>query len=1566
MTASAAAFSTTPRPATSTLVESALAAATSNGREFRLVGPTPQFSSLKFAAFLYAGVSVIKPPATNTALLKGHVLITLTDQFFKLDVNTTMYAQDGPGGAVGSNLLAADMYLTILWGAGSSGVEGGVKLAAQFGTPSDPKLALDATAGLNFFASQNGDNPIWGIDGYLDADVLSLLTADGTFMAGPDGMLIDLTVEVSGDLAVVSAEAGMELLVWNLPNGTNPFGAYANLYIGFDVLGGLASLRADAKGLFLERPDVYEVYLAGSAKVKVLWVFDGTIAGWVKGNSRGNVDWGTGRNPDMDAAIQQARTDASGAQAKAEAAKQKMDAAKAALAAAQAALAAELADPANYRVSAADLRLAGAHLFLNDRDIWDAPQSVNRSLILDDVRREERNLFGASITLDDPLSYQGWLFANVLKGSTTDQIAGYYGQRSAASPFSGNAHAGSQPGIPVSQGRSDALAQEVRAVSEQAAEVGRRLTAAQPVLTSLANQLRDATDSGDPAAFNVRNPVSKISPARVGGDGQVLEGPRFVLSADTLAQGAALLENFDSDMAALDQSYRSALNAAAASAKLVDLVLDGASAVNWGAGLPDLSSVERTGTPVNAVGFGFVEATLAVDFYFTHAVNQLWSLRDWARTREALIPAPAASGGNAFQSAMRNATHWKDSWTSNGLSASQASKISRTGAERLRAIWKFNGNTNEGTTRAANFIASVTTLRTTPSLGPSVKATFNQTADQFWLEMPKLGLGEVVDATQEAAQALVTAYDAQRPALTTAHAAFTTTVDEMYGIKAGMLVSTYGMIEQYEAWRTDAGLPSQGTIRDARVAVAEALAPPNIALLRLKEGDILGISRGAEVLWAVSHPDGVPELSYAFRAGGPSAASVYDDVPYLTSGTASSSGLWFDGANIDTQVFPILRRSESAVSSLATLYVRGRSPGGVTATRYVQATVPLAEGGTSTIGEAGSLNGRNSDPTAPEAPLISLPNTELGVGTRWVPDSSRLDLVLHARDPQSGIARWEVALGSTRGASDVRSWQVFQGDRSATAQPVGWGSWGGGESISGTLFGLDLGLTPVYLSVRAVNGDGDVSVVRQQVTGLTHDATPPVITITVAPEARPVIPPAGPAVEHPALTGSARGEWDVAQRVERDVSAIGTATTDVTWSATDPESGIAHYDVGWVAASGAARFDSTNQGWGWNQQSQFSSRTAAFPFPFDTPYRVIARAQNRAGELSGVTATEPIQRFDPTRPTTPIVSVWQHPSGPLLTLARLSQDNQSGIRGYQIAVGTAPGADDLRPWRADSLAVDWDVPSNAATQYFVQRLAWNYATSGDQWISVRAVNGQGVHSRASTSRVFHDPTPPIVSASGVEFRRNGNQLIAEVNTEPPRDPESGLASATVEVRVPPAKTGPFSPPRNLSSTTTLFEMPLANGRATMRLTPAQVALLPAEGVEIAVTVYAQNTSGRAQKQTSWVDYVIEQTPQEVYEACLLASEADGIDADTSVRNCVAAARLPKTRDEEFRALLQAERQRRARTTPDPKILECLDQSLGLDPVDAVISCRQRLRLPALNDRGLKAAAEAEQRRRENL
>ncbi|OZC04069.1 hypothetical protein [Rubricoccus marinus] len=1529
------------------LVETALAGATANGRPFRLVGPTPEVSDLKFAAFLYAGASVIKEPSMGTAMLKGHVLLTVTDQFTKLDVNTTMYGQSNPG----TNLLAADMYLTVLYGSGASGVEGGVAFYAEFGP------ALDAEAGLDFFALKQGSGPaVWGIDGYLEADVLSFLEADGDFMAGPDGMLLDLTVEVSGDLAIVSAEAGMDLLVWNLPNGTNPFGAYAGLYIGFDVLGGLAALRADAKGLFLKRSDaLYEVYLAGSATVTVAFVFDGTIAGWVKGDSRGDVDWGTGRNADLDAAIQQARADASGAQTKAQEAQSEMAAAKDALAAAQAALAAELANPANYRVSASDIRLAGTHMLLANKGPWDVPASAARGPVLDAVIADERALFGTA-AFSDPGTYEGWLYTNVMRGSTADQQSGYYGQRSASTPFAGNAHSESQPAVRASQADADAVAQKIQAVSAEADQVAQRLAAARTVLGSLATQLRDATTSGDPAAFNVPNPVSAIRPAVVGAGGQVLQSPGFTYDVAAYDAGADALDGFDADLAALDQAYRDALGAAAASAKLVDLVLDGASAVNWGAGLPDISAVETTGTAVNAVGYGFVNASLDLDGYYAYAVQRLWDLREWASTREALLPSlPLASGG-AMRTAVRNAAHWRDAWMNNGLSATEAQEIGEAGAERLRAIWKFNGNVSEGTSRANDFIASVNNLRQSPNnttLRNSVRATFNQAADQFWLEMPKRGLAEVVTASESAVQRLVTAYDAQRPALTTAHATFTSTIDEMYGLKAGMLVSTYGMIEQYEAWRTDAGLPAASGVRNARADVVDALAPPDIAYLRLEgDTDDAGL-RMASVIWGVGHPVGVPELSYAFRVNGPSLASVYDDVPYLTSGTASPGDGWFPDANIAIQEFPMLRRSRTQTAARTTLYVRARSAGGVTATRYVQATVPLAEGGTSTQGQGGSVDG--TDATPPAVPTAVLPNTRRA-GTTWAPDSSRLDLVLSSRDPESGIAQWEVALGTTRGGTDVRNWEVFQGDRSTSTQATGWGGWGAGDAIAGTLYGLNLGSTPVYLSVRATNGAGAVSSVYTRYEGITHDATPPEVTLSVAPEAPVVIPPAGPAVQRPAVR--ARAEWD-AQRIEFDTSDIDAETVDVTWDGSDPESGISHYDLGWVAASGVARFDSTNQGWGWNQQSRFNSRTAAFPFPFTGSFRIIARAQNQAGGLSAPVVTEPIRRADPTRPTTPTVRVWPALGGPVLTLSRVSRDNESGILGYQVAVGSAPGLDDLRAWPRDSLRVDWTVPEDVALRPAAQHLTWRYARDGEQWVSVRAINGQGVASRATTSLVVHDPTAPVVSEASVSFERDrAGRITAQVRATPPQDPETGVVSATVKVRVP--RFGG----RSLVGATTVIEVPLApNGQASAGLTATEAARLPAPGSDIAITIEARNGVGRTSSRTAWVAYQPPEALLDAYGACVIDAEASGVSAREAVQQCVERAGMPRPDADGLRRMIQEEEERRRGGGASAALTRCLDNSLELDPADAVRSCRENLGLPRLSDPDLKAAVAAEEQRR---
>src|SRR5690606_5701008 len=117
----------------------------------------------------------------------------------------------------------------------------------------------------------------------------------------------------------------------------------------------------------------------------------------------------------------------------------------------------------------------------------------------------------------------------------------------------------------------------------------------------------------------------------------------------------------------------------------------------------------------------------------------------------------------------------------------------------------------------------------------------------------------------------------------------------------------------------------------------------------------------------------------------------------------------------------------------------------------------------------------NTPPSAPQLAirgLTMLPHT-VGVLAGWTADESGLDASWSSTDTESGIAGYEYALGSSPGATDLRSWTSAGGRTSLRIQ---------GPPLSAT--------RPVHVSVRARNGAGLLSAVSTSAPIFVDNAPP--------------------------------------------------------------------------------------------------------------------------------------------------------------------------------------------------------------------------------------------------------------------------------------------------------------------------------------------------------------------------------------------------------------------------------------------------------------------------------------------
>ena len=368
------------------------------------------------------------------------------------------------------------------------------------------------------------------------------------------------------------------------------------------------------------------------------------------------------------------------------------------------------------------------------------------------------------------------------------------------------------------------------------------------------------------------------------------------------------------------------------------------------------------------------------------------------------------------------------------------------------------------------------------------------------------------------------------------------------------------------------------------------------------------------------------------------------------------------------------------------------------------------------------------DSTPPSAPA----NVRDGTGADISTTNSTTQLSANwdaATDAESGINGYQYAIGTSAGGT----------------QTVNWTSLGNVTTVTQTGLSLTFGQT-YYFSVRAVNG-----------AGLTGSATNS-DGQTVAGDSTP--PSAPPAVRDG--TGA-------------DISTTGSTTQlSANWDAsTDNESGISGYQYAIGTSAGGT------QTVNWTSLGNVTTVTRnGLTLSVGQTYYFSVQAVNGAGLTGSATNSNGQTVVDTTPPTAP-ANVRDGTGADISTTNSCSQlsanwdaatDAESGISGYQYAIGTSAGG---------TQTVNWTSLGNVTT---VTRNGLTLSVGQTYYFSVQAVNGVGLTGSATNSngQTVVDTTPPTAPANvrdgtGADISTTNSCSQLSANWDAATDAESGIS-----------------------------------------------------------------------------------------------------------------------------------------------------------------------------------------------
>lgn len=360
----------------------------------------------------------------------------------------------------------------------------------------------------------------------------------------------------------------------------------------------------------------------------------------------------------------------------------------------------------------------------------------------------------------------------------------------------------------------------------------------------------------------------------------------------------------------------------------------------------------------------------------------------------------------------------------------------------------------------------------------------------------------------------------------------------------------------------------------------------------------------------------------------------------------------------------------------------------------------------------------SSGTTTPTTPTVSL-NGGIWDGKIslpklfWWHDAGRLDLGLESSDTETGINRFELAIGTFTTNQNIMPWTPVSGTRNTTGNTV---------RIEAVLRQLNMpsGGSSNYVQVRAVNGAGTVSQVRT--IRVRVDETPPaLVNIPTQIQVQEID------------DDDPRSESLKTLNPESHIIYLPEFS--------DPESGIKHLEY-IVSAEKRIPVEAFESG----QVTITNSETIKVTPSYQDSSYVYVRALNKADLYSDYVVT-PFKTYDMTAPTTPLVTFEPVLNGLHIIFDNRSEDPETHIRGYIYAIGTSPGADDIKRWKPAN-EIDFnanELASNRGGNYY---LIPNEDLPMDRkfYITLRAVNGQNRKSgRVESETIILSQKPPEFS-----------------------------------------------------------------------------------------------------------------------------------------------------------------------------------------------------------------------------
>lgn len=883
--------------------------------------------------------------------------------------------------------------------------------------------------------------------------------------------------------------------------------------------------------------------------------------------------------------------------------------------------------------------------------------------------------------------------------------------------------------------------QRINELNERNRQFAANLSQIQGSISELVS--RDYALAGNPI-YNVRydNPTAS---EYTGADGKIykraISQPNFAIDQSKAAQNTNTANQAQTDFASINRQIIEKINA----------LTEAINSVN--------NAIYGSNPNIDSIGNSYRRLWISIDNFYRERINYLRDESNWANSKNnALI---ARRNIIAQQITLKNNSIGND-WDLKG----------RLAWKRYELILILNNDPNI-TSKRNEFYDNWN------SLSNSQK---NQRAYDMgmalWYNMNYVGLKNLDSVAKEQIAESRLLLNRDRENLNNSQSMATEAINNIFMARIKLIENIYDIYNRYKFWKLEQpdsiknAYPGISYINGRLNYYANMLKVPKINSITVVATN-MGFYNDAQIRWSATHPAGyiIRENKFLIRPG--SFSNIYSSTVnrMQTIGNVNS-----------IRVLTI--KEPTSTSTNYTAFVGVRAGAGFTNARLAQFTASYTASGNPT-GSSSTFTMR-VDTTPPSTPVvtfhkyknknvtISTYNPFIGsiIATYRAAFSSSLNSIevsWISYDLQSGITEYEYSVGTNSGATDI----------------LNWTSAGGRTEV--IIFGLNLQDTRTYyVNVRATNGAGLISGVGVSMP-LIIDATPPgtpraaisfvpanytsssgsILTVNPIIELPTELQNSGSGMQL-AFVGSGYlmiGSSSGMLLVGGTVSSVTPKIPIRIHPATDNESGVFGYEYLIYDKNNPSR---TSENWKFVGDS-LSFNAADKIMNFKDTFMVEVRAINYAGLPGESLVLGPFVPLDPTPPTDPKINLayGRNDGKTYIIFSQLSTDYESGLSGYQLAIGRTPGGNDIKNWGNIDFTPN---QVGVANSYLIPDYRIN---SGRYYVSVRAINKQGRTSNISVSGLYYvDKTPPTTPIARVDV--NYLKKIVQFVFSNYSDAESGV------------------------------------------------------------------------------------------------------------------------------------------------------------------------------------------------